>query len=88
MTIRHYVSLKVCGVSLPFEECYGSEYSEHDLDNFSVITRQSGWPFLPFKYEKIISEECAYVVDNREIVWILEKSDPKDTGFERVQTVD
>ena len=84
MAIKHYIYINVSGVNLPCEECYGYEYDDHEIDHVCVISKYSGFPFSPFRYEKIIDEFHAYIVDNEGIIWIFEPSDSKETGFKNV----
>ena len=56
-------TIKVCDKIYLCEECDGMEYSD-------IMENGAGYPFEPYKIERIIDDKHAYFVDAKNIIWI------------------
>ena len=70
---RAYVT--ICGKRFLCEEGFGSEYAYKN-------GHQSGFPFRPYRYQKVIGE-YAYLVDAKGIIWIFSEMAPGFRMLER-----
>jgi len=70
--------ITVCGKKFDCKNNFGTEYLEKS-DN----KESSGFPFEPYKLEKIIDDEHAYLVDAEKIVWTLERPYGEEFLFTR-----
>ena len=55
------VTIAVNGIHYLCNLCYGAEYGK----------AKSGFPFQPYKIEKILDIEYAYLVDAKGIIWVV-----------------
>lgn len=70
---HHRAYVTICGKRFLCEESYGYEY---------VGTKRStGFPFQPYRFEKVIGD-YAYLVDAKGIIWIFSEMAP---GFHMLE---
>jgi len=60
------------GEKIGFITVEGKPFSCFEAYGFEYGDRQRGFPIQPYRYERIIDDTRAYLVDGAGIVWILE----------------
>jgi len=65
-------AVTVEGRNFKCEASSGCEYLSDEGDGIGICGTGYGFPFRPYRFQRVIDDEHAYLVDNEGILWILE----------------